>query len=119
MPSDSNDSSKLILTAVSAAVAGAAVSAALMTWLNQNRKSSDDNHHVGIKSNNERRTSYLIEDSNTSRSDLTLLFPHNHEEKMRRQIATRHAVEEDNSMPRRSVTVKVPATSANMGPGCK
>jgi len=118
MPSDSNDSSKLILTAVSAAVAGAAVSAALTTWLNQKRKSGDDNHHhAGIKSNNERRKSYLIEDSNSSRSDLTLLFPHNHEEKMRRQIAARHAVEEDNSMPRRSVTVKVPATSANMGPG--
>lgn len=48
----------------------------------------------------------------------SFLFPHDHEERMRRQIAARHSVEEENSVPRNSVTVRVPATSANMGPGC-
>jgi hypothetical protein len=50
-------------------------------------------------------------------STSTILFPHNHEEKMRRRIEMRE-VEEENSAPRNSVTVRVPATSANMGPGC-
>lgn len=36
---------------------------------------------------------------------------------MRRRIATRVSVEEENSTPRTSVTVRVPATSANVGPG--
>lgn len=48
-----------------------------------------------------------------------MLFPHNHEEKMRRRIATRYTIEEENNLPRSSVTVRVPATSANVGPGCK
>jgi homoserine kinase len=48
-----------------------------------------------------------------------ILFPHNHEEKMRRRIAQRVSVEEENKTPRNSVTVRVPATSANVGPGCK
>ena len=48
----------------------------------------------------------------------TVLFPHNHEEKMRRRIATRYTIEEENNLGRDSVTVRVPATSANVGPGC-
>lgn len=36
---------------------------------------------------------------------------------MRRRMAARVCVEDDNATPRRSVTVKVPATSANCGPG--
>lgn len=47
----------------------------------------------------------------------TVLFPHNHEEKMRRRIATRYTIEEENNLGRDSVTVRVPATSANVGPG--
>jgi len=47
------------------------------------------------------------------------LFPHNHEEKMRRRIATRYTIEEENNLGRDSVTVRVPATSANVGPGCE
>jgi len=46
-----------------------------------------------------------------------ILYSHNHEEKMKRRIAARVAVEEDNKTPRNSVTVRVPATSANVGPG--
>jgi hypothetical protein len=53
------------------------------------------------------------------RDSENLLFPHNHEEKMRRRIATRYTIEEENNTPRQSVTVRVPATSANVGPGCK
>ena len=48
-----------------------------------------------------------------------VLFPHNHEAKMRRRIATRYTIEEENNLGRDSVTVRVPATSANVGPGCK
>jgi len=44
-----------------------------------------------------------------------VLMPHNYEEKMNRRI--RASVEEDNMVPRDSVTVRVPATSANVGPG--
>lgn len=36
---------------------------------------------------------------------------------MRRRIAARVAVDEENRVSRKSVTVRVPATSANMGPG--
>ena len=36
---------------------------------------------------------------------------------MRRRIAARVAVDEENRVPRKSVPVRVPATSANMGPG--
>lgn len=36
---------------------------------------------------------------------------------MQRKIALRSSVEEENMRPRRLVTVRVPATSANMGPG--
>jgi len=36
---------------------------------------------------------------------------------MRRRIAARMAVEDENSQPRQSVTVRVPASSANCGPG--
>ena len=52
-------------------------------------------------------------------SSEAMLFPHNHEAKMRRRIATRYTIEEENNLRRDSVTVRVPATSANVGPGCK
>ncbi len=47
----------------------------------------------------------------------SVLMPHSHEERMRRRIAARMAVEDENSVPRTSVTVRVPASSANCGPG--
>jgi len=50
-------------------------------------------------------------------SSEAMLFPHNHEAKMRRRIATRYTIEEENNLRRDSVTVRVPATSANVGPG--
>ena len=39
--------------------------------------------------------------------------------KMRRRIATRLSVEEANRALRKTVTVRVPATSVNVGPGCE
>lgn len=116
------DNSKLFATAATAAVAGAALAVAAMKIterLDGSKKDSD--LHIRPK-----RSSFLINDpSEPVRGQLervnseTLLFPHQHEEKMRRRIATRYTIEEENNTPRTSVTVRVPATSANVGPGCK
>jgi homoserine kinase len=118
--SSSNDNVKLIATATAAAAAGAAIAYGLM------RQASGGNSTGGlVRRNSEgslnRRSGSIYEDPdlNPHQSSSNLLFPHNHEEKMRRRIAARVAVEEDNMTPRDSVTVKVPASSANMGPGCK
>ena len=107
-----NDTTKLVVTAVSAAVAGAALGvAALKLW-----EKKESSH---LYPQNQKPVFYKekimsdLDDSSNS-----LLFPHNHEEKMRRRIAARTIVEEDNFQPRDSVTVRVPASSANMGPGC-
>jgi homoserine kinase len=64
------------------------------------------------------RSSFIYENNNLEgNKDSSIVFPHNHEEKMRRRIAARVAVDEENRVPRKSVPVRVPATSANMGPG--
>lgn len=127
--SDSNG--KLIVTAVGAAAAGAVLAVAAMTIMDGKRKSSLTD---SISSGRPKRSSYIMNEPDNSlnesftdgqsattmvRTDSkTLLFPHNHEEKMRRRIATRYTIEEENYLPRESVTVRVPATSANVGPGC-
>ena len=118
MSSATNENTKLIVTAVGAALAGAAAALAISKYSESNNtpSPSDNNDPRGQMRDN--RTSYIFEDPASSTSS-SVIFPHNHEEKMRRLIAARAAIEEDNSMPRRSVTVRVPATSANMGPGCK
>jgi hypothetical protein len=102
---------------VAAAAVGGIVAGALLT-LAYNKRQADKAAEL-LRS--PPRKSLIFDDplKNDSSSNLNVLFPHNHEEKMRRQIAARAAVEEENVMPRRSVTVRVPATSANMGPGCK
>ncbi|GMI29272.1 hypothetical protein TrCOL_g13668 [Triparma columacea] len=46
-----------------------------------------------------------------------VLKPFEHEERMKRKIALRESVMSENMKPRDLVTVRVPATSANMGPG--
>jgi len=112
---------KLIATAVGAGLAGAALGISLFRWSESRKRAERDFHE------NMGRTSVIYLDDSARDADemmvrrgsSTILFPHNHEEKMRRQVAARAAVEEENTMPRRSVTVRVPATSANMGPGCK
>jgi len=58
----------------------------------------------------------VVIENGIQRESSVLLFPHNHEEKMSRRIQ-RASVEEENLNPRDSVTVRVPATSANVGPG--
>jgi hypothetical protein len=119
--STSSDS-KLIMTAVGAALGGAAVSFAAFKYMSQQKELKEHREalfrgslagpHLGS------RPSFHSMEDMLQRSD-SFLLPHNHEEKMRRRIAARVAVEADNMTPRNSVTVRVPATSANMGPGCK
>lgn len=129
MSSSSSNDSKLIFTAVGAALAGAAMGVAAMKLAeNKNRSSAGTDHHHSSSNPDygERRSTLIFEDLGSSErrpagvvgSD-AIIFPHNHEERMRRKIAARAQIEEDNVMPRNSVTVRVPATSANLGPGCK
>jgi WD40 repeat protein len=142
MSSSNDPMAKLWITAVAAGVTGAAVGIGLIKLWDRQQQQQQQQSKNSINNikypypNNEsldgrlQRPSMIFEDPNndilldTSVSNMIdqpkkLLFPHNHEEKMRRRIAARVAVEEDNYVPRDSVTVRVPATSANMGPGCK
>lgn len=119
------EATRLVLTAVGASFAGAALAIGIMSrMLNNNNDgaaSSDDQYNSMTQ--RKRSSSFIFEEPETSRltrsGSSPVLFPHNHEEKMRRLVAARAAVDEENSLPRQSVTVRVPATSANMGPGCK
>lgn len=114
-----NENSKLILTALGAAAAGAALAIGIMKMAEKNK------HKYQPSQSRLFRPPVFMNDQigeskeNISRheSEASLLFPHNHEEKMRRRVATRYYIEEENNTPRDSVTVKVPATSANVGPG--
>jgi len=101
----SNDNTKLAITATAAALAGAVTAVGVLKYLD--RKSAPRPRKV------------ISVPSVISNRDEGKLMPHQHEEKMKRQIAARALVEEDNFQPRDSVTVRVPATSANMGPGCE
>lgn len=125
--SDSNG--KLIATAVGAAAAGAVLAVAAMRMMDTGRRNSSAADM--ISAGRPRKSSYIMNEPDKAlnesfsdgkaalvRTDSKTLFPHNHEEKMRRRIATRYTIEEENNMPRESVTVRVPATSANVGPGC-
>ncbi|KAG7345603.1 homoserine kinase [Nitzschia inconspicua] len=132
-----NENGKLIATAIGAAAAGAGLAVLAMKMIDSNKRDNDDypnkraidlRPHYNIRNDN----SMLISDPSErslsispgnippglNRNDSEqMLFPHNHEEKMRRRIATRYTIEEENNLPRNSVTVRVPATSANVGPG--
>ena len=120
--SSTSDNTKLLLTAVGAALAGAGVAYAAMSQ-QQKQQEAKEAEEQRSKFARSSRPSFIMEDRSTDismqESTKNVVFPHNHEEKMRRRIAARVAVEEDNMTPRRSVTVRVPATSANMGPGCE
>lgn len=113
----SSQDSKLFATAVGAAAAGAAL-AVMALKMTENNKESDQYsrwHKPAVLMNDPTDTTGPA----LKRQDSgNLLLPHNHEEKMRRRIATRYQIEDENSAPRDSVTVRVPATSANVGPGC-
>jgi homoserine kinase len=115
----SNENGKLIVTAVGAAAAGAALAIGFLKYFDKNRYHPERSRsfHTPVFMNEQipEETSKLTRNN----SEATLLFPHNHEEKMRRRVATRVFIEEENNTPRDLVTVRVPATSANVGPGCK
>jgi hypothetical protein len=115
--SSHNDTTKLVLTAVGAALTGAAIAMAAMRYTEVTKK-KDEYLQYHIPSSQRNSLVFARDESESGGGTQTILFPHNHEEKMRRTIAARALVEEDNFHPRDSVTVRVPATSANMGPGC-
>lgn len=120
MPSLSSDA-KLVVTACASALAGAAMVMLAMNWREERKKRENQLSDVSHRSYQTARQSYIVEDNSTGgvrRSSSYVLFPHNHEDKMRRKIAARAAIDEENTVQRNSVTVRVPATSANMGPGC-
>jgi homoserine kinase len=113
MSNSSHSKQELIATAVAAATAGAAIAYAAI-------KSQEKKVTATYKTLNNRMSmnSLIVNDSSSDpRLQSDILFPHNHEEKMKRRIAQRVSVEEENKTPRNSVTVRVPATSANVGPG--
>lgn len=118
--SSSNNKDTLI-TAVAAAAAGAAICYTAMKLNDKTKQSSNSSNSTDPSEGRGPKKSMIIDGGLTqdSRADSGILFPHNHEEKMRRRIATRVTVEEENMTPRQSVTVRVPATSANVGPGCE
>ena len=122
--SSNSGKDQLVATAIASAVAGAAMAIAAIK-LQEKQSSSKSETEADKQKRQLKRTpqSSIIyaepnQDQNAKPSS-DVVFPHNHEEKMRRRIASRVAIEEDNLTPRNSVTVRVPATSANMGPGCK
>jgi hypothetical protein len=122
MPSDGT---KLVATAAGAAVAGAVLAVAAMKLIDKKSKESDDQFAYKLDKDRPKRASAIYNelestghDAMSKKDSENLLFPHNHEEKMRRRIATRYTIEEENNTPRDLVTVRVPATSANVGPGC-
>mmetsp|Transcript_16412 Transcript_16412/g.33005 ORF Transcript_16412/g.33005 Transcript_16412/m.33005 type:complete len:433 (-) Transcript_16412:757-2055(-) len=111
---------RLVATAVAAAAAGAALAIAAMKLSSRNEGNAS--HRMGDM--HPSRASFIFEDpehdANLSIDNprgSTVLMPHQYEEKMRKRIAARVAVEDENLAPRNSVTVRVPATSANVGPG--
>ena len=120
--SHNNDTSKLVITAVAAALTGAAIAMAAMRYTETATKRKDEQYLKYHIPQSQRNSLVFARDESENGSSVVgqaaILFPHNHEEKMRRTIAARALVEEDNFHPRDSVTVRVPATSANMGPGC-
>lgn len=120
----SSDNTKLAL-ATTALVAGG-VGAAVSYYLVERKGRAGAGAESLERLNS--RTSFIFQDpeydigtsarsTSSAANDTTVLLPHSHEERMRRRIASRIAVEDENSQPRQSVTVRVPATSANCGPG--
>ena len=114
----SNDNVKLATTALLAAAAGAGLSYFISSRREERRERSPSIQNLNS------RTSFIFQDpdydmgqSKSSTNDTAVLMPHSHEERMRRRIAARMTIEDENSQPRQSVTVRVPATSANCGPG--
>jgi homoserine kinase len=129
--SSKDSTNTLIATAVTAAAAGAAITYTALKYQSSSSSNNNDdrqkNRTAAAREDSPPPKSSLIYDNSTAgdpnsssiakSGSNTVLFPHNHEEKMRRRIAARVSVEEENLTPRNSVTVRVPASSANVGPG--
>ena len=127
-PPLNDNNTKLAATAILAGGIGAALSYYLLQKKQRKNQSSsfEYTHNYGHS-----RTSFIFQDPEhdimdiaastastaSNNADTAVLMPHSHEERMRRRIAARMAVEDENSQPRQSVTVRVPASSANCGPG--
>lgn len=134
MPSN-NDGAKLAATAVVAGGIGAALSYYLSNSRRQQQHRYDQSSSPSLSfgGTTQQRRSMIFQDpeydlagagiigasssSKGGEDHPSVLMPHSHEERMRRRIAARMAVEDENSVPRTSVTVRVPASSANCGPG--
>jgi len=110
---------QLLTTAIASALAGAALAFTAMKITEKPKETEQQKENKILGRPNRKSLIIGSESVENSRknSDSDIIFPHNHEEKMRRRIASRVAIDADNSIPRNSVTVRVPATSANMGPG--
>mmetsp|Transcript_16475 Transcript_16475/g.24730 ORF Transcript_16475/g.24730 Transcript_16475/m.24730 type:complete len:437 (-) Transcript_16475:37-1347(-) len=122
MSSNNAPKDQLIATAIAAAAAGAAVAYAAIRSQDAAKSKSQSIGTTYAKTKGGLspfpvKTSAIFDDGVDPRAKGDILFPHNHEEKMRRRIAQRVSVEEENKRRRQSVTVRVPATSANVGPG--
>jgi len=114
MSSSSSKTSTIVAaTAVVAATAGAAITYSALKYARKEDQVGD------LRKGRASKSALIYESSAADKSadNREVLFPHNHEEKMKRRIAARVSVEEENMTPRQSVTVRVPATSANVGPG--
>ena len=107
MNSPNYDATKLAATALLSAGFGALISYGYYTF----SKQPDRQQTSSVPAT---RTSFIFHDPSAEpsqiTSDATLLFPHSHEERMRRRIAARMTIEEENSQPRQSVTVRVPVS---------
>uniref|UniRef100_A0A7S2S6X3 Homoserine kinase n=2 Tax=Eucampia antarctica TaxID=49252 RepID=A0A7S2S6X3_9STRA len=117
--SSGNGKDQLITTAIASAVAGAALALTAMKFQERQNKPTNKEKENILLGRPTRKSLIYAENSSDRLNDGSsdVIFPHNHEEKMKRRIASRVAIEADNSTPRNSVTVRVPASSANMGPG--
>lgn len=120
--SSSDNKLALATTALVAGGVGAAVSYYLVQRKGPTGAASQSQSIERLNS----RTSFIFQDpeydmggasTHATTNDTAVLLPHSHEERMRRRIASRIAVEDENLQSRQSVTVRVPATSANCGPG--
>ena len=129
-PPLSDTNTKLAATAILAGGFGAALSYYLLQKKQRKQSSSSiiAPTHNSYSELGHSRTSFIFQDpeydigattnsTTSNNADTAVLMPHSHEERMRRRIAARMAVEDENSQPRQSVTVRVPASSANCGPG--
>lgn len=140
MPSAASNNA-LITTAVLAGAAGALISYILLQ-IQQQKRSDNSNtkntkkHGTSIDPNSVHgsvpeihvlnpESDLVLQDNSSDHTDEDddemiksgrgAYTYNNHEEKMRRRL--RASVEEENLTPRDCVTVRVPATSANVGPG--